>query len=133
MAVLRYDRRKSADGQDVPLPVQASDALAAVRCLREVVGPVPTGLWGFSQGAWAAPLAAVTAPDSVDFLICVSCFGVSPAERMQVGCSRQLRKHGFSDSEVGELTRTRLGGNPMSGCRSRRASPPGRQPRSTAR
>lgn len=108
VAVLRYDRRPSRDGEDVPLPVQASDALAAVRCLRDVVGPVPAGLWGYSQGAWAAPLAAVTAPDRVDFLVCVSCCGVSPAEQMRVGCSRQLRKHGFSDSEVEELTRTRL-------------------------
>lgn len=108
VAVLRYDRRSSADGRDVPLPVQASDALAAVRRLREIIGPVPAGLWGFSQGAWAAPLAAVAAPDRVDFLICVSCCGVSPAEQMRVGCSRQLRKHGYSEGEVEEMTRTRL-------------------------
>ncbi len=107
VAVLRYDRRPSLDGHDVPLRVQAADALAALRQLRAIVKPAPVGLWGFSQGAWAAPLAAVTEPDDVAFLICVSCCGVSPALQMQVGCSKQLRKHGYAEVDVAELTLAR--------------------------
>ncbi len=108
IAVLRYDRRPSRDGHDVPLQVQAADALAARRPLREIIGPAPVGLWGFSQGAWAAPLAAVTDPARVAFLVCVSGCGVSPAVQMRVGCSKQLRKHGFDEAAVAELTTTRL-------------------------
>ena len=110
IAVLRYDRRPSSDGHDVPLRTQAADALAALRQLRELVNQAPVGLWGFSQGAWAAPLAAVTDPDSVAFLICVSCCGVSPAEQMRVGCSKQLRKHGYNEIDVADGHSTCAGG-----------------------
>lgn len=108
VAVLRYDRRPSSDGHDVPLRTQADDALAAVRQLQAFVNDAPVGLWGFSQGAWAVPLAAVTDPRSVAFLICVSCCGVSPAVQMRVGCSKQLRKHGYDENDVAELTAARL-------------------------
>jgi len=76
VAVLRFDRRTSADGHDVPLVIQARDALAALRTLRQKLrrrgaegDPPPLlGLWGFSQGAWAAPLAA-TLSTEVAFLV----------------------------------------------------------------
>ncbi|MFV2020478.1 alpha/beta hydrolase [Micromonospora sp. LOL_023] len=57
VAVLRYDRRVPLEpGRDVPLRLQATDAAAAARTLRKLVdGDVPLGLWGLSQGAWAAP------------------------------------------------------------------------------
>jgi hypothetical protein len=108
VAGLRYDRRPSPGGDDVPLDTQAADALAALAHLRGIVPGVPTGLWGFSQGAWVAPLAAVAEPASVGFLVCVSGCGVSPAEQMRVGCARQLRKHGYSEADVAELTTVRL-------------------------
>ncbi len=107
VAVLRYDRREAPDGHDVPLPTQAADALAAVSRLRDVVSG-PVGLWGYSQGAWAATLAAATDPGSIDFLICVSCCGVSPADQMRAGCANQLRKHGYSERDVEDLVNTRL-------------------------
>ncbi len=107
IAVLRYDRRPSADGHDVPLHTQAGDALAALRQLREIVDGAPVGLWGYSQGAWAAPLAAVTDPSMVAFLICVSCCGVSPAVQMRYGCSQQLLTHGYTDDDVEDLTAAR--------------------------
>lgn len=108
VAVLRYDRRTAVAGQDVPLPIQAADALAGARLLREIAGGAPTGLWGFSQGAWAASLAAVTDADSVAFLICVSYCGVSPAEQMRIGCARELAKHGYDDADIADLTAARL-------------------------
>jgi len=107
VAVLRYDRRRTPDGQDVPLQTQAADALAATKQLQDVVGG-PVGLWGYSQGAWGATLAAATDPDPVAFLICVSGCGVSPAHQMRVGCANQLRKHGFTELQVQELVATRL-------------------------
>lgn len=79
---LRYDRRPHVEG-DVPLALQASDAIAAAGVLRERFGDVPVGLWGFSQGAWAAPLAAALYPDQVSFLALVSGSGVSPAAQMR--------------------------------------------------
>ena len=106
VAVLRYDRREAPDGHDVPLPTQAADALAATSRLRDIVSG-PVGLWGYSQGAWAATMAAATDPDSIDFLICVSCCGVSPAQQMRVGCANQLRKRGFSEGDVEDLVTTR--------------------------
>lgn len=108
VAVLRYDRRPAPEGNDVPLDVQARDALAAVDLLGEIVGGTPVGLWGFSQGAWAATLAATTSRDAVSFLVCVSCCGVSPAEQMRYGCARQLRTHGFDDKDVENLLAARL-------------------------
>ncbi len=108
VAVLRYDRRPAPEGHDVPLRAQAADALAAARRLGEIVDGAPVGLWGFSQGAWAAPLAATMDPGAVSFLVCVSCCGVSPAEQMRDGCARQLRSHGFGDDDVEDLVATRL-------------------------
>ncbi len=108
IAVLRYDRRPSPEGHDVPLRTQATDALVAARRLGELIGGAPVGLWGFSQGAWAAPLAVVTDPRAVSFLVCVSCCGVSPAEQMRFGCSRQLRAHGYGSADVDQLLSTRL-------------------------
>lgn len=108
VAVLRYDRRTAVVGQDVPLHIQAADALAAARLLQDIAGGAPTGLWGFSQGAWAASLAAMTDPDSVAFLICVSYCGVSPAEQMRIGCATQLATHGYDEADIADLTATRL-------------------------
>src|SRR5215472_11180020 len=52
VAVLRFDRRAFRDDADVPLALQAKDALAVLQELRQVrgVGAAPLGVWGFSQG-----------------------------------------------------------------------------------
>lgn len=99
VAVLRYDRRPAESGQDVPLSRQASDAVAATRVLRDHVAGAPIGLWGFSQGAWAAPVAAATSPAEVAFLVLVSSCGVSPARQMRIGCDRQLEIHGYGAAD----------------------------------
>jgi pimeloyl-ACP methyl ester carboxylesterase len=108
VAVLRYDRRPAENEGDVPFSSQASDAMAAARVLREHVGDAPIGLWGFSQGAWAAPVAAATFPAEVKFLVLVSSCGVSPAQQMRIGCDKQLRQHGYSDADRAELAALRL-------------------------
>ncbi|MEV0810500.1 alpha/beta hydrolase [Micromonospora sp. NPDC050200] len=107
IAVLRFDRRPRIDGRDVPLIRQAEDAAAAVKCLRRYVGDAPIGLWGWSQGAWAAPLTAARNPDLVAFLILVSSSGVSPAAQMRYGTAEQLRRQGFADTDIAELLQVR--------------------------
>jgi pimeloyl-ACP methyl ester carboxylesterase len=107
IAVLRYDRRPHVNNQDVPLDRQAGDAAAAINALRGQVGDVPIGLWGFSQGAWAAPLTAARHPEQVAFLILVSSCGVSPAKQMRFGTARQLHRHGFTAADIAELNRLR--------------------------
>ena len=97
--MLRYDRRPKVDGADVPLRAQAADARAAADALWARVPGVPVIGWGFSQGAWAAALTAAEYPDAVAALVVVSCSGVSPAE--------QLRRHGYGDADLRELTATR--------------------------
>jgi len=108
IAVLRFDRRATPGKGDVPLEAQARDALAAVQLLRTYEGmkDAPVGLWGFSQGAWAAPLAASLSPD-VAFLILVSSSGVSPAKQMRYGTAEQLRRAGFDAEALAELAHLR--------------------------
>lgn len=105
IAVLRYDRRPRVDGHDVPLTAQADDAAAALDVLRRQVGDVPVGLWGFSQGSWAAALTA--SRHHVDFLVLVGCSGVSPARQMRYATAGQLRRHGYGDADLAELSRVR--------------------------
>lgn len=105
IAVLRYDRRgRDEHGGDIPFAAQAEDALAALELLRSVpeVGPVPVGLWGWSQGAWAAPLAATLSAD-VAFLVLIAATGVSPAKQMRYGTAEQLRRGGFAAEDIAEL------------------------------
>jgi hypothetical protein len=107
VAVLRFDRRPSSAG-DVPLEIQADDALEALRALRArpEVGSAPLGLWAWSQGAWAAAVAAARSAD-VAFLVLLAACGVSPAEQMRYGTAEQLRRNGHGDdqalSELAEL------------------------------
>jgi uncharacterized protein len=108
VALLRYDRRPAENDGDVPFSRQASDAVAAVRVLRRYVGEHPVGLWGFSQGAWAAPVAAAIYPADVALLVLVSSCGVSPAKQMRIGCDKQLTLHGYGDADRAQLTTLRV-------------------------
>lgn len=95
IAVLSYDRR-AVDRGDTSLHVQAADAVAAVRVLWSNVGS-RVGVFGFSQGAWAAALAA--ADDAVGFLVVLGCSGVTPAEQMRFYTDELLRRRGFGSRE----------------------------------
>ncbi len=109
VSVLRYDRRASVDGSDIPLELQAKDALAALQTLHMIqgVGDAPLGLWGFSQGAWAAPLVASMAPDAVAFLALIASTGVSPARQMRYGTAEQVRRAGYGEDALAELAELR--------------------------
>jgi pimeloyl-ACP methyl ester carboxylesterase len=99
IAVLRYDRR----GDDVPLEEQAADTISAIAKLRarDDIDATRIGLWGFSQGAWVAPLIA-SESEEVAFIVLVASTGVSPAEQMLYGTTKQAREAGFGlDAERG--------------------------------
>lgn len=102
-AVLSYDRRAKVTGSDVPLADQATDVRAALTMLTSHLD-VPVGLFAFSQGAWAACVAAamdIGKPERslVSFLALLGCSGVSPAAQMRFFTDELLRRSGY-DGEV---------------------------------
>ena len=105
IAVLRFDRRSD---KDASLAVQARDAAAAVATLRNAVREraLPTILWGVSQGAWAAMLAAGAMADLAG-LVLVSASGVSPADQMRFAVDAQLRRAGYDEAARNDLRRLR--------------------------
>jgi uncharacterized protein len=100
IAVVRFDRR----GDDVPLLDQARDVEAVVETLvaRPDIDRHRIGLWGFSQGAWVAPLVA-TRSDRVAFLVLVASTGVSPAAQMRYGTAKRARAFGHTEPQVQAL------------------------------
>ena len=106
VAVLRYDRRASEGNKDIPYLQQVDDLSNGLRVLQDAVGDVPIGLWGFSQGAWVALLAAAAEP-ALSFLILVGCSAVSPARQMRFGTAEQLRGAGYGAEQRVELDRLR--------------------------
>lgn len=105
-AVLSYDRRAAVGGGDTRLDVQAEDALAGVAALQAEIG-AHVGLFGFSQGAWAAALAASRSAD-VEFLALVGCCGVSPAIQMRYYTDELLRRAGYGTDDRRQLHTLRL-------------------------
>lgn len=110
VAALIYDKRGtgSSEGTRWPrgsatLADLAGDGLAAVRFLaaRADIDGNRIGLWGLSQGAWLAPLAAVRDPQ-VSFVVLVSGGGVTPAEQEIYDDQVKLTALGYTEGEVGE-------------------------------
>jgi pimeloyl-ACP methyl ester carboxylesterase len=107
VAVLRFDRRapRLPDG-DVSLRTQAADAVSAVGDLRAATSlDLPVILWGFSQGAWVAMIAAHQA--ALAGIVLVGASGVSPADQMRYTSARQVREAGFGEKAVAEMLATR--------------------------
>ncbi len=94
-AVLSYDRRPGAGG-DVPLEAQADDALTAAQVLAETIA-APVGVYAFSQGAWAACLAASRDGTALAFLALVGCSGVSPGLQMRYYTDQRLLRAGYDE------------------------------------
>jgi pimeloyl-ACP methyl ester carboxylesterase len=105
-AVLSYDRRAAAGGDDVPLDVQAEDALAGLAALQGEID-AHVGVFGFSQGAWAAALAASRSAE-VAFLALVGSCGVSPAIQMRYYTDELLRRAGYGEDDRAQLHTLRL-------------------------
>lgn len=103
VAVLRFDRRAPRlPGGDVSLRTQAADAVSAMGELRAATSPdLPVILWGFSQGAWVAMIAAHDS--AVAGIVLVGASGVSPAAQMRYTSARQVREAGFGEDAVAEM------------------------------
>ncbi len=99
IGVVTFDRRgeggSSGDASRGRFRVQAEDALAVI----DAVEANRVGLWGFSQGAWVAPLAA-SMSDQVAFLVLVASTGVTPSEQMTYATAEQLRHAGLGEDVV---------------------------------
>jgi uncharacterized protein len=99
IGVVTFDRRgegdSSGDASRGRFRVQAADALAVI----DAVEATHLGLWGFSQGAWVAPLAA-TMSDQVAFLVLVASTGVTPSQQMVYATAEQLRRAGYCEDVV---------------------------------
>jgi len=99
IGVVTFDRRgegeSTGDATRGRFDLQADDALAVLRA----IGAERSGLFGYSQGGWIAPLAAARS-DDVAFLVLVASIGVTPSEQMMVAVERQLRLAGHGDDVV---------------------------------
>jgi pimeloyl-ACP methyl ester carboxylesterase len=104
IAVARFDRR----GDDVPLEAQVEDVLVVVADLarRPDIDDARIGLWGFSQGAWVAPLAAARS-SAIRFLVLLASTGVSPAEQMLSGTAKHARLAGYGEDAAARITDVR--------------------------
>ena len=100
----RFERR----GDDVPLDLQVEDVMRVVDELaaRPDIDAERVGLWGFSQGAWVAPLAA-SRSTKIRFLVLVSSTGVTPAEQMLYGAAKHARMAGLRDDAVARIVTLR--------------------------
>ena len=100
IAVARFDRR----GNDVPFADQARDVEAVLGALaaRADIDGERLGLFGFSQGAWVAPLVASRSA-KVAFLVLVAATGISPVEQMRYAIAKQARTAGHGEAEVAAL------------------------------
>jgi dienelactone hydrolase len=112
VAALIYDKRNTRRRPDL-LPYlrgggsfvdHAGDAVAAVRVLtaRRDIDRARIGLWGLSQGAWLAPLAASRAAGDVAFVVMLSGGGVTPARQELYDDEVRLRARGFSDGQISD-------------------------------
>lgn len=99
IGVVTFDRRgegeSTGDATRGRFELQAEDALAVL----EAVEIERIGLWGYSQGAWVAPLAA-SMSDRVAFLVLVASAGVTPSEQMMYATAAQLRLAGYGEEVV---------------------------------
>ncbi|MBD0671803.1 hypothetical protein BU198_14115 [Streptomyces sp. CBMA156] len=85
----------------------ADDALAAVRLLRSrpETDPDRVGLWGLSEGAWVASLAASRSAEAA-YLVTVGAVGLTPARQQAWAYRGYLRHAGVSGSLVTALADT---------------------------
>ena len=99
IGVVTFDRRgegeSTGDATRGRFELQAEDALAVLRA----IDAEKAGLWGYSQGAWIAPIAAARSAE-VAFLVLVASIGVTPSEQMMVAVDRQLRLAGYGEDVV---------------------------------
>ncbi|MFY1826765.1 alpha/beta hydrolase [Myxococcus fulvus] len=96
--------RATDDALQPGLKLQGDDGLAAVRLLRQRLGPsVRVGLMGFGQGAWAAVGASARAPEELGFLILISGGAGAVWKQEQHRIRNEGRKRGLTGPELVDL------------------------------
>lgn len=110
VAALVYDKRTqgyTADGVGTrDYTLLADDALAAVAVLSEHdrVNSDQVGLWGLSEGAWVAPIAAARTTD-VAFLVLAGASALPPAQQESWRHESALRHAGVEGSLLTAIPR----------------------------
>ncbi|SED98518.1 alpha/beta hydrolase family protein [Ruania alba] len=96
-------------------PAMAQDYLASWEVLRDWPGvdPARVGVYGESEGAWIAPIAAVQQP-AVAFVILVSAPVVAPREQVAFAADSYLRNVGVPESLLRAIPRG-VGAQPPGG------------------
>ncbi|WP_409186372.1 alpha/beta hydrolase family protein [Amycolatopsis sp. VS8301801F10] len=98
VTTLVYDRRTSGYSKTQrDYGVLADDLVSAVRALRANSGAADVGVWGVSEGAWVATLAATRAAD-ISYVITVGGSGWGGARQTSWYWGNVLRHQGISGS-----------------------------------
>lgn len=112
IAAFIYDKRKdgfsTSRGGDRSYQLLSEDVRAAIRVLRshEAIQPKSVGLWGISEGAWVASLAASQPDSNAAFLITVGAVGVKPVQQQSWQLVNRLHDQGVTaDSMVRSISR----------------------------
>ncbi len=109
VAAVTFDRRGEGDSTGAPslgdLETQAQDAAAIAAGVQGRPEVTEIGMFGFSQGAWVAPLALQKT--DVRFLVLAAACGVTPAAQMRYGVAAHLRRAGYDEAAVGDALRAR--------------------------
>jgi uncharacterized protein len=106
-AVLAFDKRGTGEStgewRGTTFEQLADDVVAGARFLqsRPEIDKQRIGIWGLSQGAWLAPLAAVQAGDAA-FVVTLSGGGLTPAQAELLDSEYGMRVAGLSQADVDE-------------------------------
>ena len=109
IAAVTFDRRGEGASTGEPsagrFELLAADAIAVVAAAAALdeIDARRVGLWGISQGGWVAPLASVHS-DRPAFLVLLSSCGVTPGAQMLYAMQEQVRRAGFGEDAVGQVT-----------------------------
>jgi pimeloyl-ACP methyl ester carboxylesterase len=107
IGVVTFDRRGEGASTGKPslgrFQLQATDALGIL----DALDVERVGLWGFSQGAWVGPIAALRS-SRVAFLVLLASTGVTPAAQMRYAVAEQLRRAGYGANVIASATALRL-------------------------
>jgi dienelactone hydrolase len=108
LASLVFDRRGNGESQGAPgmdLVQLGRDAAAAhaALCARPEIDDARAGLWGYSNGAWVATIAASDVGPA--FLVLVGAAGVSPARAEAYRRAEDVRRQGVAPATVAAVER----------------------------
>ncbi|WP_179135869.1 S9 family peptidase [Paenibacillus sp. 32352] len=102
IAALIYDKRADgfsqsrAGGRSYSILAEDVNAAASALSARSDINRKAVGLWGISEGAWVASLAATREASPAAFLITVGAVGVLPIEQQSWQLANRMQDQGVS-------------------------------------